>query len=155
MNVYRVYADTSVFGGVFDDEFATASRTFFNQVGERFVLVTSALVEAELATAPSEVCELFDRTLADAEIIGVSEPALRLQQAYLNAGIVTPKWATDALHVALASVAACSFIISWNFKHIVHFEKIPLYNAVNTLQGYRAIAIYSPQEVISYDDNEG
>jgi hypothetical protein len=45
--------------------------------------------------------------------------------------------------------------ISWNFKHIVHFEKIPLYNAVNTLQGYHAIAIYSPQEVISYDDNEG
>jgi hypothetical protein len=63
VNVYRVYADTSVFGGVFDDEFATASRTFFNQVGERFVLVTSALVEAELATAPSEVCELYQLEL--------------------------------------------------------------------------------------------
>jgi hypothetical protein len=28
-------------------------------------------------------------------------------------------------------------IISWNFKHIVHFQKIPKYNAVNALNGYR------------------
>jgi hypothetical protein len=27
-----VYADTSVFGGVFDEEFTTASRVFFDQV---------------------------------------------------------------------------------------------------------------------------
>lgn len=154
MSVYRVYADTSVFGGVFDSEFATASQTFFDQVGERFVLVTSALVQAELMIAPEEIRNLFDRTLIDAEIVAVSEPALRLQQAYLRAGVVTTKWATDALHVALATVAACSFIVSWNFKHIVHFEKIPLYNAVNTLEGYSSIAIYSPREVISYGDNE-
>jgi hypothetical protein len=28
----RIYADTSVFGGVFDDEFAAASKIFFDQV---------------------------------------------------------------------------------------------------------------------------
>lgn len=44
MRAYRVYADTSIFGGVFDMEFTVASQTFFNQVGDRFVLVTSALV---------------------------------------------------------------------------------------------------------------
>lgn len=154
MSNYRVYADTSVFGGVFDPEFAIASQTFFDQVGERFTLVTSALVQAELTTAPDEVRELFDRVLADAEIATVSEAALRLQQAYLRAEIVTPKWATDALHVALATVATCTFLVSWNFKHIVHFEKIPLYNAVNTLEGYGSIAIYSPREVIRYGENE-
>ncbi|GAB4162842.1 MAG: hypothetical protein Fur005_21790 [Roseiflexaceae bacterium] len=76
-----------------------------------------------------------------------------MQQAYLAAGIVTAKWATDALHVALATVSGCELIVSWNFKHIVHFEKIPLYNAVNTLEGYGAVAIFSPREVISYGDN--
>ena len=29
----RVYVDTSVFGGVEDEEFAVASRRFFDQVG--------------------------------------------------------------------------------------------------------------------------
>jgi hypothetical protein len=42
----------------------------------------------------------------------------------------------DALHVALASVAGCTMIVSWNFKHIVHFPKIPLYRAINVIKGY-------------------
>ena len=29
---------------------------------------------------------------------------------------------------------------------------IPMYNAVNTLHGYREISIYSPLEVIEYED---
>ncbi len=58
----------------------------------------------------------------------------------------------DALHVALATVSRASLIVSWNFKHIVNFQKIPMYNAVNTLHGYRGISIYSPLEVIEYED---
>ena len=37
---------------------------------------------------------------------------------------------------------------SWNFKHIVHFEKIGGYEGVNTLKGYRSPKIYSPKEVV-------
>ena len=58
-----------------------------------------------------------------AEIVDVSKEALQLRDAYLKAGIVTLKYSDDALHVALASVSNCSLIVSWNFKHIVHFEK--------------------------------
>ena len=60
----------------------------------------------------------------------------------------------DALHVALATVAGCASIVRWNFQHIVHFQKIPLYNAINALQGYQPIAIYSPREVIHYEDED-
>jgi len=42
--------------------------------------------------------------------------------------------------------------VSWNFKHIVNFRKIPLFNAVNVLKGYRQIAIHSPLEVINYEE---
>lgn len=45
-------------------------------------------------------------------------------------------------------------IVSWNFKHIVHFEKIPLYNAVNTLQGFGPIQIYSPLEVAGHGNQD-
>jgi len=63
---------------------------------------------------------------------------------------LTPKWLDDALHVALASISGCDGIVSWNFKHIVHYQKIPRFNAVNVLQGYKEIMIYSPLEVIDY-----
>jgi len=152
MSVIRVYADTSVFGGVFDEEFQAASRTFFDEVRSgRFKLVTSALVQEEVEPAPSQVRELFDELLDIVEVVEVSEAALNLKDAYLETGIVTPQWDDDALHVAVATVAGCSLIVSWNFKHIVHFEKIPLYNAVNTLKGYGNIGIFSPLEVIQYE----
>ncbi len=64
---------------------------------------------------------------------------------------MTSKSAEDALHVALATTWSCSIIVSWNFRHIVHFEKIPLYNAVNVLNGWGHIGIYSPLEVIEYE----
>jgi len=81
------------------------------------------------------------------EIVPVSNEALKLQQAYLNAEILHKKWEDDALHVALASVNVCDFIVSWNFRHIVNFRKIPLYNAINVLNGYQEIQIYSPLEL--------
>lgn len=149
----RIYADTSVFGGILDREYEDGSRTFFDQVRNgRFQLVTSAVVQTEIEAAPAPIRELFDEMLAAGEMIAVSEQALQLQQAYLESKVVTPQWAADALHVALATVSACAAIVSWNFRHIVHFRKIPLYNAVNTVNGYSEIAIHSPLEVIGYEE---
>ena len=95
---------------------------------------------------------VFGDILPVAEIAEVTAEALKLQEAYTDAGILSEKHSTDALHVALATVSRVSLIVSWNFKHIVNFQKIPMYNAVNTLHGYREIAIYSPLEVIEYED---
>ena len=102
----RVYSDTSVYGGAFDEPFAPASRAFFSRVRRGvFALVVSELVDREISRAPGPVIDLFNEMLVGAEIIAVEDEAIRLQQAYLASGIVTPKFANDALHVALASVS--------------------------------------------------
>jgi predicted nucleic acid-binding protein len=151
----RIYADTSVFGGVFDAEFAEATKKFFSEIDAgRFKIVTSAIDEAEIEPAPQKIRDFFAQYKAIAEITQVGKEMLLLQQQYINTGIVTPKSAEDALHVAIAAVTQCNLIVSWNFKHIVHFDKIPKYNAVNTLNGYAQIGIYSPLEVISYDNDD-
>jgi len=149
----RIYADTSVFGGVFDTEFKEASTAFFNAIKKaRFVLVSSELIRQEIQAGPKRVQKLFSDILPLIEIAEITTEALRLQQAYTNAGILSEKHSTDALHVALATISQASLIVSWNFKHIVNFQKIPMYNAINTLHGYSEIAIYSPLEVIEYED---
>ncbi len=149
----RVYADTSVFGGPFDPEFSEASIAFFEQIRlSRFCLVVSAVVRAEIEPAPQEVRKLFQEMAAYAEVVEPSRDALELRQAYLDARILTPQSADDAFHVALATASMCAIIVSWNFQHIVHFRKIPQYNAVNMLKGYPALAIYSPREVIDYEE---
>ncbi len=149
----RVYADASVYGGAFDEEFEVASQEFFDNVRSgRLHLVVSTAVRYELENAPERVLALFDDLCRHAEAVDVTEESIQLQQAYLDAGIVGRQWETDALHVALATESQCTAIVSWNFKHIVNFKKIPLYNGVNLTHGYGPIAIHTPQEVIVDED---
>ena len=120
----------------------------------RFVLMASDILCEELALAPAKVRTLFDEMLPLMLFVAVDEEVLRLRDAYLSAGIVGEKWADDAGHVAAATVNGADLIVSWNFKHIVHFDKIRQYNAINLLNGYREIDIRSPAEVIEYEEQE-
>ena len=146
----RVYADTSVFGGVFDAEFfAAQSAMFFEMVKSgAYKLVFSPILENELNDAPDKVKQLFLGMRSISEIIEESASIVDLRDAYIQHGILTPRWRADALHVASATVARCRMIVSWNFRYIVNFRKVRLYNAVNRLLGYDEIAIHTPQEVI-------
>ena len=151
----RVYSDTSVIGGIVDSEFSEHSKRFikFAKSG-LFTLVVSPVIDDEIFTddTPSQVIREYESLLKFCEIARVTQESLELQQAYLKEKILTSKWEDDALHVAVATVHECDLIVSWNFKHIVNFQKIPLYNAVNKLLGYNEIQIYSPLELVgSYE----
>lgn len=148
-----VYVDTSVFGGAFDEEFSVASRAFFDEVRSgRFSVCVSAIVLEELRGAPQEVRTFYSELAPRVVLVDVSAQALRLMRAYLYARIVSEKWRADALHVAIATASRCQAIVSWNFKHIVHFDKISLYNEVNMAHGFGPLAIHSPQEMVHYED---
>ena len=74
-----------------------------------------------------------------------------LAKSYIDANVLGQASEGDALHVAAATVAGADLILSWNFKHIVNFDKIRGFNSVNVSQGYRSLTILSPFEV-SYDE---
>lgn len=60
-------------------------------------LVTSAIVSAEIEPAPQDVRDFFERHIALAEIVHVSDEAIELQQRYISTGIVTSQAEQDAL----------------------------------------------------------
>ncbi len=151
----RVYVDSWVYGGAFDEEFDDRSRAFFDDVRRGwFLIVTSPVVQREIADAPASVRELFAELAAVGEVQVVTDEAEVLAQAYLDVGILTEKSRADALHVALATVAGCDVIVSWNFKHLVNFYRAPLYSAVNVLKGHRPIVIQSPPEMTADEDED-
>ena len=150
----RVYIDTSVLGAVFDDEFSEATSAFFDQARlGRFEIVLSSLVADEIALSPQNVQDFYSEVIGYAETITPSRQAILLQGAYLDAGVVSVKSSDDALHVATATVAECDMIVSWNFRHMVHYDKKRKYNAVNVLNGYGQIDILTPAEVIEYEED--
>jgi hypothetical protein len=150
MKKLRIYADTSVFGGCFDEEFAEESKILFEEIrAGGFILVVSDVLLREILDAPERVTRLVAELPPDfVEFIPASDEMEALAGAYIQAGVVGPAAQRDAEHIAAASVADVDLIISWNFRHIVHYDKIRGYHAVNLLKGYKAIPIYSPREVV-------
>jgi hypothetical protein len=153
MHVPRVYPDTSVIGGCFDPEFEAWSNALMEDYrAGRLVPVLSELLEVELEEAPIPVRGTFDdrRTLA-APLLSITAEALDLADRYAAHGIVPPRFRNDMVHVALATIANADIVVSWNFKHIVRFDKIRAFNAVNLEAGYKVLAIHSPREVATYE----
>ena len=149
-HLQRIYVDTSVIGGCCDAEFADASQTLIALAKDGVaLLLISDLMITELQRAPVVVQSVLNQLpIAATEDVRVSDESRALRDAYLAAGVVGPAHRNDAHHVALASIARANMIVSWNFKHIVHFDKIRGFNAVNLRDGYAPIAIYSPLEVV-------
>ena len=76
--------------------------------------------------------------------------AFELADLYQESGILTSNFYDDGLHTALATLAEVDLLVSWNFRHIVHYDKIRRFNTVNLEQGYKSLTIYSPREVARY-----
>ncbi|HEX9984907.1 MAG TPA: PIN domain-containing protein [Thermoanaerobaculia bacterium] len=153
MRVDRVYADTSVFGGYFDEEFSDRTRPFFARLLAGAVrLVVSELAVAELERAPAHVRALLEELPpALVDRIPFNEEARGLADLYLQEGVVRPKMKVDAQHIATATVHRVDVLVSWNFRDIVNLRKIHGINAVNLRLGYPMLEIRTPAEVIRYD----
>jgi predicted nucleic acid-binding protein len=149
-----LYLDTSVLGGYFDDEFKEATQELWRQMEQgRFRFLTSLVTVDELTEAPERVRELLTTAFAPGNILELTEEMEQLAAAYMTQAILTPKYSDDARHVAVCTVARIDYLVSWNFRHLVNVEREKGFNVVNLLQGYPALRIVNPLELI-YGDKE-
>lgn len=150
MKKLRIYLDTSVIGGCLDEEFSEASNSLLEKASRgEVLLMISSLTQAELNRAPLEIQKVLEdipEKVIEPAFISIESESLR--DKYLDAGVVGASSSQDAHHVAIATVERADIIVSWNFKHIVHFDKIRGFNAVNLREGYPPIEIHCPLEVI-------
>ncbi|MEI6556640.1 MAG: type II toxin-antitoxin system VapC family toxin [Paludibacter sp.] len=150
----RIYIDTSVIGGYFDKEFESTTRELFEEVlqGE-YKIVISSVTEGELEQAPEKVKTLLNDLKINYELINLTDEAVVLATEYLSENVVGKTSYDDCLHIAIATIARLDFLVSWNFKHIVNIKRIRGYNGINIKNGYPAIEIRSPKDMINYEDD--
>lgn len=156
MKAQRIYIDTSVIGGCYDEEFAPWSNGLMKdfRLGS-FLPVVSTVVALEVVDAPENVRETYAEVLSlKHELLGITGEVTELADRYLQRDILTPNYYDDAQHIALATIAEVDVLVSWNFRHIVHFDKIRQFNAANLELGYKTIEIRSPREVTNYGPEE-
>src|SRR5436190_22490162 len=98
MKSLRIYVDTSVFGGCFDQEFQRESLRFFDLVRKgRVTVLVSEIVVRELTGAPDPVKEFYaGLPLASFSRLDVTEDVIALRDAYIAAGVVGRRSLDDA-----------------------------------------------------------
>ena len=150
MKMLIVYLDTSTIGGCFDDEFREESRALMELIRLGvYKGMISPVTTDELMRAPAHVRD-FLKEFDDVQIVKLEEtPAdVALSRAYMEAKIVTPKYKEDASHIAYATVHGADVVASWNFRHIVNYQRIHAFNTVNEREGYPPMEIMSPKQLI-------
>jgi len=103
----------------------------------KFILVISSTTLGELENAPDYVQDV---------LVGLPRETVEFADFSPEVGFLR-----DAYIVA-ASVADVDLVVSWNFRHIVHYEKISGFQAINLINGYKEIRIYSPKEMIGNEE---
>ena len=151
----RIYIDTSVVGGYFDEEFKKATISLFERLeNNEIVFVISDLLDLELVNAPANVRGLLYKYSADKfERIELTEEAIKLGDTYILEKVVGQTSLEDCRHIALATINKVDVLASWNFKHIVNLDRIKGYNSVNLRLGYQMIEIRSPKDLINYGND--
>lgn len=150
----RIYIDTSVVGGYFDEEFKeTTLRLFQRLANNEIVFVVSDLLDLELIDAPVHIRDLLRNYSSDKfERVSLTEEAINLADMYVAEKVVGRSSLEDCRHIALATINHVDVLASWNFKHIVNLERIKGYNSVNLRLGFQMIEIRSPKDLINYGD---
>ena len=88
--IQRIYIDTSVIGGYFDDEFEFYTKLFFRKVFEgKFKVILSDILTTELDGAPERVLNFYNSIPNNhLEIVEQTEASIKLADNYLNEGVV-------------------------------------------------------------------
>jgi len=146
----RIYIDTSVFGGYFEEEFELWSKVLFEAIikGE-IKMLYSQMTEIELENAPRKVKELLKSIPEEhTEFLAITEQANNLADKYLFENVVGKTSRPDCLHIAIATLNNADVLASWNFKHIVNVTRIRGYNGVNYKLGHKILEIRTPREIL-------
>jgi len=151
--VLKIYIDTSIVGGYFDNEFANDTKALFNRLKNKEVIfMISSVLQQELRKAPENVRNLlgkFDKSCF--KQIKLTKEAIELADGYIKEKVVGKTSIDDCRHIAMATIHKADVLASWNFKHIVNLNRIKGYNGVNLKHGYSVIEIRTPKELLNYE----
>ncbi len=86
----RIYIDTSVVGGYFDEEFKEATIKLFERLEKnKIIFVVSDLLDLELIDAPQQVREHLLKYSADKfERVELTEEAIKFADTYISYSMI-------------------------------------------------------------------
>ena len=155
-----VYIETSIFGyltarsrdAVIFLARQELTRDWWENRRTRYELVISQLVLDEAARGDDEAAAERLRLLAGIPLADAEDPRIGPMATELIAAHLLPEKARpDATHVAIATINAVDYLLTWNCKHIANANVLPKIYRLLTDMGYSPPLIVTPEEFSERD----
>lgn len=161
MNKTKVYLDTSVISYLEQTD-APEQMQITRNVWEtlksgKYDIYISDVVVKELSNCKDEnKRKLLLGHLSEIKynVVDLDEKTVEFAEHIIDFGILKKRSYDDCQHISAAIISNCDFIMSWNFKHIVNLDTIKGIKVLTTMEGYKNIAIYSPEVFQTEEEKE-
>ena len=150
MRKLKLYLDTSVISHLFAEDVPDKMQDtldFWEDLKSgKYEIIISTLVLEEInkSSEPKRANMLLALEDINYKTVPLDLEIEKIAREIVNRGILTEKSLDDCRHIATAVVEDCSFIISWNFKHIVKRKTISGVREITISKNHRSMDIYSP-----------
>lgn len=130
------------------------TREWWDHHRSHYLLVTSIAVIEELERGDHPRKQECLELLARVPLLSVSDAVVEIVDTYVRHHVMPSNPRGDALHLALASLHQCQFLLTWNCSHLANANKQEHIRHVNALQGLYFPVLTTPLELIGPQEVE-
>ena len=124
------------------------TRDWWDSHRSRYALLTSDAVVDELERGDFPNQNEALALVQDLPLLEVSQAVADAVTAYISHYVMPADPAGDALHLAIASVHKCDFLLTWNCRHLANANKFAHIRRVNGLLGLFVPTLVTPLELL-------
>ena len=131
-----------------------STRQWWDEGFSGLDLVTSLETLDEVARGDGVMARARGALLSNVRLLLVTDDVIKLASKLVLEGIVPAKAASDAIHIAVASVHRIDYLVTWNFKHIANPFSRERLRKVVTEAGYVLPIMCSPDELLQNNEDD-
>jgi predicted nucleic acid-binding protein len=124
------------------------TRLWWEQRRLHFDLYVSEPVLQEAAAGNDVMAQKRLELLAPLPVLALTSEILELAESLVVEGPIPRKAAGDALHIAVATVYGCEYLLTWNCRHIANAEMVRVMARRVRQQGFELPSICTPEELL-------
>jgi hypothetical protein len=130
-----------------------STRRWWDGGCSRFELFTSQETLDEAGRGDHLVAKDRMTLLENMSVLEITDDVSALTKNLLSSQLVPAKAASDAIHIAVASVHAIDFLVTWNIKHIANAHIRARLRTSVAAFGASLPVICNPDELLNDEDN--
>lgn len=124
------------------------TREWWEKRRHGFQLYISQLVVDEASAGDPGAARERLKLIQDLPLLDITPEVGVLAAGILASGIMPPKAATDAAHIAIAAVHGMDFLVTWNCVHLANAVIAKALAKICGRHGYECPGICTPEELL-------